>query len=402
MSYALTHRIGNSLTSCAFGVDCLIDRSYSSITGGFDNNITGGGQYHLVGGGASNLISGEATSHGIFIGGGGSNQIKSTLTLSNYYSSIVGGQNNLIDDSYNSFIGGGSTNRIYNGAATNYAVIVGGDQNQITGSDSFLSVIGGGRTNLLTGVVNYSFIGGGLSNTIQGTNTIRSFIGTGGSNRIGAASGHLSYYGFIGTGFQNLIEGSLTYHSTIVNGNDCAIDSANAHHGFIGNGDTNRIQGSQSNFGFIGNGDTNICEGHYSSVLNGQNMGVHSMAETTFGIENVADTSGNENALVADDWLFTIGNGSGVKSNALTIQKSGFTQINTTGFTNALVVADVTPDGALDIVSTTGSLILPRMTHTQAAALSTVNGSIVYVTSTDGTFTSIGFWGYENGSWVKL
>lgn len=52
--------------------------------------------------------------------------------------------------------------------------------------------------------------------------------------------------------------------------------------------------------------------------------------------------------------------------------------------------------------STTGSFIVPRMTSTQGSALTAVNGGVIYVTDTNGTFTSVGFWGYENGAWVKL
>lgn len=30
------------------------------------------------------------------------------------------------------------------------------------------------------------------------------------------------------------------------------------------------------------------------------------------------------------------------------------------------------------------------------------DGAIVYVTNTNATFTTVGFWGLENGAWVKL
>lgn len=44
----------------------------------------------------------------------------------------------------------------------------------------------------------------------------------------------------------------------------------------------------------------------------------------------------------------------------------------------------------------------PTMTATEASALTPSNGWMVYVTDTDLTFLTVGFWGYENGSWVKL
>jgi hypothetical protein len=52
------------------------------------------------------------------------------------------------------------------------------------------------------------------------------------------------------------------------------------------------------------------------------------------------------------------------------------------------------PKGALDVDSTTGGFIVPRMTTTQRNALYTVNGMIIYNTSTN----QFNF--YENGAWV--
>ena len=50
-----------------------------------------------------------------------------------------------------------------------------------------------------------------------------------------------------------------------------------------------------------------------------------------------------------------------------------------------------------------GSVLkLGQFTHTEAGALTPANGDVIYVTSTDATFTSVGVWAYENSSWVKL
>jgi len=58
---------------------------------------------------------------------------------------------------------------------------------------------------------------------------------------------------------------------------------------------------------------------------------------------------------------------------------------------------------ALDITSTTQGVLMPRMTATQGSAISSpADALLIYVTDTNGTFTSIGFWGRENGVWVKL
>jgi hypothetical protein len=50
----------------------------------------------------------------------------------------------------------------------------------------------------------------------------------------------------------------------------------------------------------------------------------------------------------------------------------------------------------LDLTSTAGALLLPRMTTTQKAALTAVNGMVVY----DSTLNK--FQGYENGAWTSL
>lgn len=50
----------------------------------------------------------------------------------------------------------------------------------------------------------------------------------------------------------------------------------------------------------------------------------------------------------------------------------------------------------LELSSTTGGFLLPRMTTTQRNALTAVNGMFIY-NSTDNKFQ-----GYENGSWTNL
>jgi len=57
----------------------------------------------------------------------------------------------------------------------------------------------------------------------------------------------------------------------------------------------------------------------------------------------------------------------------------------------------------LEITTTTSAPIkLTPMTAAQATALTAEDGQMVYVSTTDATFTSVGFWGRENGAWVKL
>lgn len=97
--------------------------------------------------------------------------------------------------------------------------------------------------------------------------------------------------------------------------------------------------------------------------------------------------------LLQDDGAFWLG-GSAYPSLGGTIRgtSTGRVGINT----------DANASAALDVSSTTGGVLMPRMTSTQGSAITGVNGLVIYVTDTNGTFTSVGFWGYENGAWVKL
>jgi len=56
----------------------------------------------------------------------------------------------------------------------------------------------------------------------------------------------------------------------------------------------------------------------------------------------------------------------------------------------------------LELSSTTQGFLVMKMTAVQASAITPVDGLILYATTIDATFTSVGFWGYENAVWVKL
>jgi len=57
----------------------------------------------------------------------------------------------------------------------------------------------------------------------------------------------------------------------------------------------------------------------------------------------------------------------------------------------------------LDVASTTQGFLPPRMTATQASAIaSPAQGLLLFVSDTNGTFTSVGWWGYNGSTWEKL
>jgi hypothetical protein len=57
-------------------------------------------------------------------------------------------------------------------------------------------------------------------------------------------------------------------------------------------------------------------------------------------------------------------------------------------------------EAALNVAN--GTFIAPRFAAGAASLFALINGTIIYVTTTNVTFTSVGFWGVENGAWVKL
>jgi len=56
----------------------------------------------------------------------------------------------------------------------------------------------------------------------------------------------------------------------------------------------------------------------------------------------------------------------------------------------------------LEVTSTTKAFRITPMTAAQAVAITAIEGLMVFVSDTDATFTTIGFWGYENGVWTDL
>jgi hypothetical protein len=191
--------------------------AYSVLVGG--NTNTSSGRYNFIGGGTLNSgTSGSAvTSQATTAVTSGSTAV--TLSASN--GSIKVGQlingTGMSENTYVAAISGTSLTLSQNATATGtptltfltpHGVVVGGGNNQATGSYSFIG--GGGdagtaaNRNVASG--DWSFVGGGRQNTASG---VASFIGGGGTVAAGAAgstaSGDLS---FIGGGRQNNATGT--------------------------------------------------------------------------------------------------------------------------------------------------------------------------------------------------
>ena len=112
-------------------------------------------------------------------------------------------------------------------------------------------------------------------------------------------------------------------------------------------------------------------------------------------------------------WLRTLGSSGG--AGEMTIDNAAGTQnilfsgddnavsyINTGG-SFGIGTASPSAKAILDLTSTTKGFLPPRMTATQASAItSPPDGLLLYVTDTNGTFTAVGFWGRTSGVWTQL
>jgi len=80
-------------------------------------------------------------------------------------------------------------------------------------------------------------------------------------------------------------------------------------------------------------------------------------------------------------------------------------QITIAGSSNNVGIGTTTPNSSakLDVSSTTSGFAPPEMTATQASAISTTSRKlIIYVTDTNGTFTSAGLWMWNGATWKLI
>jgi hypothetical protein len=128
------------------------------------------------------------------------------------------------------------------------------------------------------------------------------------------------------------------------------------------------------------------------------------------GFNLVAGNSANAYTFKTTDdaYLIELGRGGAMHFNMATGSAGGtpsFNEIMTmVRSTGNIGIGNSSPNASakLDITSTTQGLLLPRMTATQASAITPVNGLLLYVTNTNGTFTAVGGWLYVAGAWTQL
>ena len=266
-----TSFIGSGRNNTVVGQD-------NSIVGGYQNSISGGAQ-NVISGGATNSISAGVSGAGVL--SGQSNAVGQT------YSAIVGGANNTASGYYNFIGGGQLNSGTAAAAATTQsgtmnattAVTLSGSNASIkvgqliTGTSiafpTYVAAISGtsltlsqaasgSSTSTLSFYTPHGVVVGGGNNQATGS---YSFIGGGGDAGTAAnrnvASGDWS---FVGGGNKNSVSGN---YATIVGGNNNTNTTSGASYSFIGGGQNNSANGFLA---VVSGGYGNIASGAYSNA----------------------------------------------------------------------------------------------------------------------------------------
>ena len=220
----------------------------SVIVGGSGN--TSNGYYNFIGGGFTN----SGTSATAVTTQSGTMNGTTAVTLSGSNANIKVGQlitgtSISFPNTYVAAISGTSLTLSQNASGsststltfyTPHGVVVGGGNNQATGSYSFIG--GGGdagtaaNRNVASG--DWSFVGGGRKNTASGAGSVVSGGGTDGTNTFANLASGIT--AFIGGGWNNTAGGQL---STIAGGTS---NNSSAGSSFIGGGDNHAASGGNS------------------------------------------------------------------------------------------------------------------------------------------------------------
>jgi hypothetical protein len=278
---AISGGVSNTTTSerayIGGGIANSVSGAYSSIVGGRSN--TAAGVYNFIGGGFTNSGTANAavTTQSATMNG------TTAVTLSGSNASIRVGQlilgTSIGFDTYVAAISGTSLtlSQAASGSSTStlsfftpHGVVVGGGNNQATGSYSFIG--GGGdagtaaNRNVASG--DWSFVGGGRRNTASGEGSVVCGGGLFGAANTASGSG-----GFVGGGYQN---------------------SASGFGSFIAGGANNT---SSSNFASVIGGSSNTANGVNSAILGGNQGSARSItgyqvsSACTIPIANISGVS---------------------------------------------------------------------------------------------------------------
>jgi hypothetical protein len=141
-------------------------------------------------------------------------------------------------------------------------------------------------------------------------------------------------------------------------------------------------------------GDDNIASGFECLLSNTTGSGNTAVGENSLEGNS---TGSNNTALGYNAGVVTVDltNATAIGYNAIVGASSSLVLGGTGGDAVNVGIGTTTPSGVLDVVSTTGALIVPRMTTAQMNNLPLIKGSIIYNTDDDNFY-------HYNGSWTSF
>lgn len=235
----------------------------------------------------------------------------------------------------------------------------------------------GGGTRLMWIPTKKAFRAGGISNGPFDVRDMWDDVNIGLFSTAFGYNTKASGYHSIASGYLNEANGN---RSGVFTG---SINKVNGEYSGILSGLQNEITG---NAAAIFTGQYNSVNGDYSSVLGGERNYAH-------GDYNVVAGKYMQLSAAADrSFAF------GYHTSAIALTQPNTFYIFPAGTAGKVSVGTATPatSAVVDIVSTTGALILPRMTTVQRNALTAVNGMLIYDITLNQTQT------YENGAWRQV
>lgn len=219
-------------------------------------------------------------------------------------------------------------------------------------------------------------------------------ITTGGSNNfIGYLAGGKTTVGENNIGIGTLaLEANISGSNNVAVGRDAGKNTTSSDNVILGFGALKQnATGAQNtiigNSAVLGSGGINIGNNNVTlGYISGKLLGVGSANNTLLGA-----FTGPQAGLVAVSNNVLIGYQVGQNNTA-----DNRLMIDNTNTETPLIDGDF----ANDIVTINSILNIAPITAATASAITPANGMYIYVSNTNATFTTIGFWAYENGSWV--
>lgn len=166
------------------------------------------------------------------------------------------------------------------------------------------------------------------------------------------------------------------------------------------------------NFGF---GSAIVATGHDNAAI--QSISIHgNYALLTQSTSSTADFNGIVPGIqISGGGSNNLGtNGIGVSIDFRASTTTGYFQSNqiiskltdavTASRTSTLTFTGLLSASTVDLLTLAGdgSMTMRPITATAASAITPAEGMIVFVSNTNGTFLSVGFWGYQGGVWIKM